>query len=452
MKVHEEFSQLDLLAHLSHEMRTPLSAILGFAQLMQSTTPSPTVSQKRGIDMILQAGWHLEKLINMARDLALIESGALSLSLNSIPLAAVMLDCQTMIESQAHTRGIRVSFPAFATPCFVSADRIRLQQVLDNVLAAAIEHSEVDGVLEIDCEAHNSGWLRIVITEGVDESLAARPTRFSRMVDGLRQQTADSAGTHIGLLLARRLVELMGGVLAPGHPVGASRAFAIHLRLMPTQVAEFLDTLVIPFNASDASPATAVTRPMILPVIVFTAQTGHKLRALKCGAKDFISKPFDLVEVKTRIHNMLEVRLLYKELKNCNTRLERTVQERTAELRESEARFRCLTELAADWYWEQDETGNFTKVAGPVLEMLGIPVADVACNADEATSGWDEVARAELKARIAARQPFLDFILSRVNRDGSQHRYQVSGEPIFNRFCGYIGYRGVGVERTSSMT
>jgi len=187
-----------------------------------------------------------------------------------------------------------------------------------------------------------------------------------------------------------------------------------------------------------------------LPVIVFTAQPGHKVRALTCGAKDFISKPFDLVEVKTRIHNMLEVRLLYRALKNYNILLERTVEERTAELRESEARFRCLTELAADWYWEQDETGNFTKVAGPVLEMLGIPVADVAGNADEAKSGWDEVARAELKARIAARQPFLDFVLSRVNRDGSQHRYQVSGEPIFNRFCGYIGYRGVGVERTSS--
>jgi PleD family two-component response regulator len=109
-----------------------------------------------------------------------------------------------------------------------------------------------------------------------------------------------------------------------------------------------------------------------LPVIVLTAQPDHKVRALQCGAKDFVSKPFDLVEVKTRIHNMLEVRLLYKKLQNYNELLEQTVQERTAELRESEARYRCLTELASDWYWEQDETGNFTKVVGPVLEMLGI--------------------------------------------------------------------------------
>src|SRR6267143_3367802 len=109
-----------------------------------------------------------------------------------------------------------------------------------------------------------------------------------------------------------------------------------------------------------------------LPVLVITAQPGHKLRALQAGAKDFVSKPFDLVEVKTRIRNMLEVRLLYKKLGNYNQELERTVQERTAELRESEARFRSLTELASDWYWEQDESLRFTRVSGPVLEMLGI--------------------------------------------------------------------------------
>jgi CheY-like chemotaxis protein len=186
-----------------------------------------------------------------------------------------------------------------------------------------------------------------------------------------------------------------------------------------------------------------------LPVIVLTAQPGHKVRALQCGAKDFISKPFDLVEVTTRIHNMLEVRLLYKKLQNYNKVLEQTVQERTAELRESEARYRCLTELASDWYWEQDAVGNFTKVAGPVQEMLGIAVNGFAGKEGVASGGWDEAARAELKARIAARQPFVDFVLSRVNSDGSRQRYQVSGEPVFNRFCSYIGYRGIGVERTS---
>ena len=184
-----------------------------------------------------------------------------------------------------------------------------------------------------------------------------------------------------------------------------------------------------------------------LPVVVITAQPGHKLRALQAGAKDFVSKPFDLVEVKTRIHNMLEVRLLYKKLENYNKLLEQTVQERTAELRESEARYRSLTELASDWYWEQDEHGTFTKVSGPVLEMLGIRVdAFVGESSDDQMTGWNEAERAVLQAKIADRQPFLDFNFGRVNSDGSKQKFRVSGEPMFNQSCRFIGYRGIGVE------
>jgi len=189
-----------------------------------------------------------------------------------------------------------------------------------------------------------------------------------------------------------------------------------------------------------------------LPVLVITAQPGHKLRALQAGAKDFISKPFDLVEVKTRIHNMLEVRLLYRKLEAYSKQLEQTVLERTAELRESEARFRSLTELASDWYWEQDEKGTFTKVSGPVLEMLGIQVDTLSGTpGDIQVEGWNEKERATLQALIAARQPFLDFIFSRTNADGSTQRFRVSGEPMFNQACRFIGYRGIGVELFSKI-
>src|SRR5512134_3027367 len=187
-----------------------------------------------------------------------------------------------------------------------------------------------------------------------------------------------------------------------------------------------------------------------VPVLVITAQPGHKLRALQAGAKDFVSKPFDLVEVRTRIHNMLEVRLLYKKLENYSKELEQKVQERTAELRESEARYRSLTELASDWYWEQDESGNFTKVSGPVLEMLGIRVPPLAEDAGTPRlTGWNEAEREALQAIIAARQPFLDFVFSRVRADGTMQKFQVSGEPMFNQSCRFIGYRGIGVELTA---
>jgi len=184
-----------------------------------------------------------------------------------------------------------------------------------------------------------------------------------------------------------------------------------------------------------------------LPILVITAQPGHKLRALQAGAKDFISKPFDLVEVKTRIHNMLEVRLLYKKLENYNHELEQKVQERTAELRESEARYRSLTELASDWYWEQDENMNFTRVSGPVREMLGIQASGDASDAQGV--GWNEAAREVMQTAIAARQPFLDFLFSRVNADGSRQQFRVSGEPMFNPACRFVGYRGIGVEITN---
>jgi len=187
-----------------------------------------------------------------------------------------------------------------------------------------------------------------------------------------------------------------------------------------------------------------------LPVLVLTAQPGHKLRALQAGAKDFVSKPFDLIEVKTRIHNMLEVRLLYRKLENYSKVLEQTVQERTAELRESEARYRSLTNLCSDWYWEQDESGEFTKVSGPVLEMLGIRVNALAEDGSSApVAGWNEAERELLLATIAARQPFLDFIFSRINADQSRQQYRVSGEPMFNQSSRFIGYRGIGVEITA---
>jgi PAS domain S-box-containing protein len=190
-----------------------------------------------------------------------------------------------------------------------------------------------------------------------------------------------------------------------------------------------------------------IERDPYLPVIVLTAQPGHKLPALNAGAKDFISKPLDLTEVHTRIRNMLEVRLLYRQLALHNSQLEATVLERTQELRISEARFRSLTELASDWYWEQDESGAFTKVSGPVLEMLGIQVdALIDTPQDARQAVWNESERAALVKRIAAREPFLDFHLSRQQTNGARQQFRVSGQPMFDRTCRFIGYRGVGVE------
>jgi PAS domain S-box-containing protein len=188
-----------------------------------------------------------------------------------------------------------------------------------------------------------------------------------------------------------------------------------------------------------------------LPIIVITAQPDHKLRALAAGAKDFIAKPFDLIEVQTRIRNILEVRLLHKKLENQNKLLELTVEKRTEELRASEARFRRLTELSSDWYWEQDENGHFVRIFGPVFDMLGVQPDDTqGCIRDDNGAIWNNEERRQLLHNLSARLPFLDFLYSRINSDGTRQHLMVSGEPMFDQSGRYTGYRGVGKDVTHS--
>ena len=255
----------------------------------------------------------------------------------------------------------------------------------------------------------------------------------------------DDQETNVQLLeqfLSEAGYSNVSSTMRPEEVCGMHRKFSFDLILLDLQMPDmdgFQVMSELKCNDTDS----------YLPVIVLTAQPNHKLQALQAGAKDFISKPFDLLEVKTRINNMLEVRLLYKKLESYNRMLEFTVEERTAELRASEARYRSLTELASDWYWEQDELGQFSKVSGPVLEMLGIPAAVPMGDAIGLTATWNETERSSLKASIAARQPFIDVAISRINADGSQQQFRVSGEPMFDPACRFIGYRGIGVECTA---
>jgi len=238
----------DFLQRLSHEMRTPLSAILGFAQLMDTGTPSPTVSQKRSIAMILQAGWHLDNLINMTRDLAAIESGALAVSLTPVSLAAVVGELQSFIEHQARTRGVRMKWPRVDPACLVAADRIRLKQALVNLLSAAIENSVADTTLVLRCAPQSTEWIRFDITDGGADMLAQPPERL---------EVPPVDGTAIGLLLARRLIELMDGSIVAASRIGTHRTFSFDLkRLLAPPIA--VDSTAIHAPASKTPAASAV--------------------------------------------------------------------------------------------------------------------------------------------------------------------------------------------------
>jgi signal transduction histidine kinase/ActR/RegA family two-component response regulator len=221
----------DFLSSMSHELRTPLSAILGFAQLMETSSPLPTPSQKRSIGQILQAGWYLLELINEILDLALIESGKLSLSLEPSALTEVMRECEAMIEPQAQKRGISVTFPHLEIPYFVNADRTRVKQVLINLLSNAIKYNRVGGTVIVDCIERAPGRIRIRVT---DTGVGLSPEKLAQLFqpfNRLGQEANGEEGTGIGLVVSKRLIELMGGDIGAESSVGKGSVFWIDLNL-----------------------------------------------------------------------------------------------------------------------------------------------------------------------------------------------------------------------------
>ncbi len=221
----------DFLSSMSHELRTPLSAILGFAQLMESGTPQPTPAQKRSIDQILQAGWYLLDLINEILDLALIESGKLSLSLEPVGLTEVMLECQTMIESQAQKRGITVTFERLAFPYFVMADRRRVKQVLINLLSNAIKYNQMGGTVRVCCAEITAGRVCISVEDTGAGLTTEKIAQLFQPFNRLGQETTAEQGTGIGLVMTKRLVELMGGAIWVESVVGKGSTFSIEMNM-----------------------------------------------------------------------------------------------------------------------------------------------------------------------------------------------------------------------------
>jgi PAS domain S-box-containing protein len=217
------------LSSMSHELRSPLNAILGFAQLMESSSPAPTASQTKSIAQILQAGWHLLKLINEILDLAVIESGKVSLSLEPVSLAELMSECQAMMEAQALQRHIRMTFPQFDHPVFVWADRTRLKQIVINLLSNAIKYNEEHGTVVVECAVINPERTRISVKDTGAGLLPEKVAQLFQPFNRLGQESGGVAGTGIGLVVTKQLAELMDGVIGVESTVGAGSVFWIEL-------------------------------------------------------------------------------------------------------------------------------------------------------------------------------------------------------------------------------
>jgi PAS domain S-box-containing protein len=219
----------DFLSSMSHELRSPLNAILGFAQLMESETPPPSEKQAVRIKQILLAGWHLLNLINEILDLTVIESGKVSLSRESVSLEEVMSECRAIMEEKAQERHIVMTFPRFDSPVYVWADRTRLKQVVINLLSNAIKYNKDKGAVVVDCKATSRDRTQISVRDTGAGLVAEKMAQLFQPFNRLGQEAGGVAGTGIGLVLTKQLVELMKGAIAVESTSGKGSVFKVEL-------------------------------------------------------------------------------------------------------------------------------------------------------------------------------------------------------------------------------
>ena len=243
----------EFLSSMSHELRSPLNAILGFAQLMESNTPPPSAPQAVRINQILKAGWHLLNLINEILDLAVVESGKMSLSREPVSLFEVMSECRAMMEKPAQERQIATTFPRFDHPVFVWADRTRLKQIILNLLSNAIKYNKEHGAVIVECSATTPELTRISVRDTGAGLIPRKLAQLFQPFNRLGQEGGSIAGTGIGLVVTKQLTELMKGTLGVESTVGEGSAFWVELPSAPAPE--------IPVGSDDSAVHSQQERP-----------------------------------------------------------------------------------------------------------------------------------------------------------------------------------------------
>jgi PAS domain S-box-containing protein len=254
----------EFLSSMSHELRTPLNAVLGFAQLMASETPPPSKPQQQSIEQILQAGWYLLRLINEILDLAMIESGKVTMSQEAMSLADVLRDCRAMIEPQANKRGISMTFPQFEEMYYVHADRTRVKQVMINLLANAIKYNRDGGTVIVECAMSGENRVRVSVTDSGAGLAPDEVAQLFQPFNRLGQANSAEEGTGIGLVVTKQLVELMGGVIGVSSNVGVGSVFWVELAASSAPAVAFDSGGALAADGSDPVATQAATQQRTL--------------------------------------------------------------------------------------------------------------------------------------------------------------------------------------------
>jgi signal transduction histidine kinase/DNA-binding NarL/FixJ family response regulator len=244
----------EFISRMSHELRTPLNAILGFAQLIESGTPAPTPIQQRSVEQILKGGWYLLELINEILDLALVESGRLALSIEPVSVAEVMQECRTMIEPLTQSHNVHMHIGELGHPGYVFADRTRLKQVMINLLMNALKYNRPGGSLSVEFSSTAVQSLRISVRDtGVGLTPAQLPQLFQPF-NRLGKEASAEEGTGIGLVVTKRLVELMGGLIGVESTFGVGSVFWVELPLTTAPELDSTEVALVPAEALPANP------------------------------------------------------------------------------------------------------------------------------------------------------------------------------------------------------
>jgi PAS domain S-box-containing protein len=203
----------DFLSSMSHELRTPLSAIFGFAQLLQRDKKEPISDRHRErVDQILNGGRHLLRLIDDILDLSRIEAGSLSMSIAPVDVVEVLSEVTTTLGPMAARNGIRMDVEALqGHPSTVAADRTRFAQILMNFGSNAIKYNRPSGRVTFVVSAPTPGYLRVGVRDNGFGIPVEQQDKLFQPFQRAGQECGPIEGTGIGLVITKRLAELMHG-------------------------------------------------------------------------------------------------------------------------------------------------------------------------------------------------------------------------------------------------
>jgi PAS domain S-box-containing protein len=220
----------EFVSRMSHELRTPLNAVLGFAQLLaMDQRPALAEHQAGWAAQMQRAGWHLLDLINETLDLSRIESGHIELNLQALDLRAAAESAVTLMTPAAQARRVRIQLQPAPGRCFVQADETRVKQILSNLLSNAIKYNREGGQVALSLGTDAAGSVLLEVTDsglGMNEQqLAALFQPYNR----LGRERGSIEGTGIGLVISRRLAQLMGGSIEASSVEGQGSRFVLRL-------------------------------------------------------------------------------------------------------------------------------------------------------------------------------------------------------------------------------